>query len=374
MMTADTNTTSTITLPNPWCDPASFGMRVSRWARSKEDDESNNKKDSSSNRDITLDSNRMVKVSIGFWNNVAQPRHMEMMIRLDGINEEEEEEEEEEAVLGTEALHSWLWYTDRPYRRKTKPLWVLDAYMGGDNQIALVKRVRESLVRNPKAHAPLALGQDVSRRAWSAGGNFVHKHWVEVYHMRVSTFEPLLRRFVRWGFAVGSGRQFRFHPFLFMRDDLQAMNDIPENLNFINCQASVTLLLVWWLREAAKVIHENNSNNSNNQKSQDMVDAVVQNEVQRVVQGTAPHLLIRPCQCCVLWWTPSVRKQTKACVNQFLDSEAVKNVMALSDEEVTSVIERYEQEKLQKQQQRQQEALAEANNITFTTTEDGQSD
>lgn len=297
----------------------------------------------------------MLRISLGFWNNIIQPRHMELSLRVDDF-----QEGAEEAILDPDSpdlkpqfrgmgrlplvgdkLHSVY---------SKKPMWQLDSFMGGDvvamAPLSMEKVRRASLFDNKAANAGLSLDADVATRTWAVKGMIIHKHWIEVYHMKASTFEKLLRRYLRWGTAVGVGRQFRFHPFFFASNRLQ-QNDIddPEHHEFINCQASVAMLAHWWIRESARELAGHNEKEQIAKQLTSSQSDHRDEALDKVLTKVAPHILMKPHKILFLWWTSKVQKDAKESLTNFITSSAVQEALAWDDDAVTEVIKEYEREK-----------------------------
>jgi len=324
---------SMVTLPNPWEDAENFGRRVSRWARPEAG--SVGPAGGGGTSGLTFDGDRILKVSLGFWNNIAQPRHMEMILDVDGLPSNIETQPEE-GIIGATDKKRCVWPSG-----KKKTLWTLNAYMGGDNMVVLKAGKAETFsTSNKAANAPLALDIDVSRRPWSVRGMVVEKHVLESYYMKASTFVLMLRRFLRWGFAVGSSQKFRFNPLLFIHKDPKSKisGQTDEDLHFISCQASIAMLAKWWMLEALKEISPSSP------LSEEMEDTI-SNMLARKI---APHILIKPHKFLFLWWMKRVRKQAEERILNMLSSESVQEAIRMDDDTADGIITEYHEKKRKK--------------------------
>merc|ERR1712232_959430 len=102
------------------------------------------------------------------------------------------------------------------------------------------------------------------------------------------------------------------------------------------------MLSAWWLTEVPDVIHADPD--QTNPRSSRLDFATTETLLKKI----SPHLLIRPYKCCLLWWTRAVREESRETLKRFLNSDATKHAMGLTDERVDSIIVNYEKQKREK--------------------------
>jgi len=165
--------------------------------------------------------------------------------------------------------------SDRSEKKKSKkgePLWIINAYMGGnpskyhfihpEANSEKEAYIKENFWMNDECgkenSAPLIVLEDINNRWYGLNGKVGKKRTFAKYRMTLGAFYEMLRSYLRWGYVVGKSDVFKFHFFLFINDDLQKSTnsydeeDEQDRLRFINCQASVAMSALWWMREAGR--------------------------------------------------------------------------------------------------------------------------
>ena len=313
-------------LPDP--SKPNFGMRASRWARDIPMKDDKGKADSNGVPPnmvcISEDPDELFDVTIGFWHS-SQPRHMELDIRIHRAADDNADDEGKRDLL-------------------KDSVYVLDAYMGGDfsrfhwyhpkpNSLWAMYGTRVNGYLNEhfwngerhskKTRAPFAIAVDVKER-WF-GFDATHYFFDEKTHrMTGSTFRLLLKKFLRWGYTLGKAQLFKFQPFFFVNNhsqDLTNSDRTEENtLRFINCQASVSLCALWWMREFDELSKEPEHDATNTDLICDKLSPLLFPRIRM-----ENYVSISP-----LEWKDVSKEESRKQMDEFLHGAAVKR--ALSDE------------------------------------------
>lgn len=294
-----------VCLPDP--SQPRFGMHATRWARGIDND---NKCEM-----VEIgDENDLVDVSVGFWTSPF-PRHMELVLRLDRVNDDDGKKKRKRSPKNLLCAKD--------------PLYIMNAYMGGNpSKHHFDTTVEEEFWRNDEDHlkqtrAPLIVSEDVKYRSYGLNGAIGKHYNFETRRMTLETFSKLLQNYLAWGYKIGkSDDLFKFHFFLFVNKELQKSTNKSqqeEALRFINCQASVALSALWWMRETRREAKEEINENQ-------FIDAIAQKLSPLIVPRVTyrRNLKSEPFKR----WRKVVRTQSKDQIREFLQGAAVRRAFS----------------------------------------------
>lgn len=314
-----------IYLPDP--SKKSFGMRASRWARDISMGDENSDDESNGMVCISKDPNALFDVTIGYWNTKTKARHMELDIRIHRV----EETETVESDLGSSASSGKS--TDSKMEGAT---YILNAYMGGDFShfhfydpkpgTKASDYAKENFWNDDehakKTRAPFAIAPDAKER-WF--GFFSEHHFFEERRMTASEFASTLKKFLRWGYVIGKSDVFKFQPFFFMNNIAQKATNENEDadIRFINCQSSVAMATLWWMREFDRL--ENNETEESYDRNIEIITEGFSRKIipridykARILSGESPFK-----------WKETTKKEAQQALKEFLEGSGVE--LALSE-------------------------------------------
>ena len=176
-----------------------------------------------------------------------------------------------------------------------------------------------------QTRAPLIVSEDVKYRSYGLNGAIGKHYNFETRRMTLKTFSKLLQNYLAWGYKIGkSDDLFKFHFFLFVNKELQKSTNNKsqqqeEALRFINCQASVALSALWWMRETRKESKEEINEDQ-------FIDAIAAKLSPLIVPRVTyrRNLKSEPLKR----WRKVVRTQSKVQIREFLQGAAVRRAFS----------------------------------------------